>query len=569
MRSKKQAKKYLCKREEVTMNHKKTNYLVSILNIIAIVSIYVLYFSTNYLMTSIMSGETSGKSMYNSFIIDILVNNIQLIMALVNGGVGIFNIICAFQNKENKKLCFWQLVFGIHEIWSALAISVLLDNSNNMAWGNIIIAGIIPIILATKNLIFIPKNKPKIIQIISYVVVIIIAVLDILNILGAYWNIIAVIMQFVYIHGQEKQIEESSSRKIINIILYYVLQLLLVIGFFFMVISSLLITKVNEVKWENELSKLYNNIETLQGATTKDIYIPVEKNYKYGFINEKGEEKIQCEYDRVTYFNEIEINNNTYYIALAKKEDKFYILSKSSDYITISTDMEKYLQTMNEYIDNNVTKDMNENGDYRLGYLEYFGFFLHVSTKMELNWQTVEKSDMNQVDLSERNAKYYYDNRNYSMLIEPENTKYNVTITKNNGEIESSIVYLPGFDEEETMLSVFTNGYIEFEDGEHKRKGWYDDNGNKTTISNNYTIEDIKDGKAILRKDNVIKIIDMKGKTLLKTTALDIYDNIYLVKNKNNKMVLIDKDLKEISSEYDKIVTTRQIDISPEFSSYY
>ena len=346
MRSKKQAKKYLCKREEVTMNHKKTNYLVSILNIIAIVSIYVLYFSTNYLMTSIMSGETSGKSMYNSFIIDILVNNIQLIMALVNGGVGIFNIICAFQNKENKKLCFWQLVFGIHEIWSALAISVLLDNSNNMAWGNIIIAGIIPIILATKNLIFIPKNKPKIIQIISYVVVIIIAVLDILNILGAYWNIIAVIMQFVYIHGQEKQIEESSS------------------------------------------SKLYNNIETLQGATTKDIYIPVEKNYKYGFINEKGEEKIQCEYDRVTYFNEIEINNNTYYIALAKKEDKFYILSKSSDYITISTDMEKYLQTMNEYIDNNVTKDMNENGDYRLGYLEYFGFFLHVSTKMELNWQT-------------------------------------------------------------------------------------------------------------------------------------------------------------------------------------
>ena len=64
-------------------------------------------------------------------------------------------------------------------------------------------------------------------------------------------------------------------------------------------------------------------------------------------------------------------------------------------------------------------------------------------------------------------------------------------------------------------------------------------------------------------------IIDMKGKTLLQTTALDIYDNMYLVKNNNKKMVLLDKDLNVISGEYDKIITTMQMDISANYSSYY
>ncbi len=592
------------------MNKKRTNCLVAILNIVAMVAIYVLYFSTDYLMSSIMTGEMGGKSVYNSFIIDVLLNNIQLIMALVHGGVGILNIICAFQNKENKKLCFWQLAFGIYEICSAIIIGAFVDNYDITAWENIIVSGIIPIILAIRNFIFIRKNKLKIIQIISYIVVIIIAVLDILDILGAYWNIIAIVMQFIYIHGQEKHIEESSSRKIANIILYYVLQLLLAIGFLIMIISSLLITKINEVKWKNQLSELYNNIETLPNATNKDIYIPVEKNYKYGFINESGQEKIVCEYDRVSYFNEVEINNTTYYIALAKKDNKFYILSKGNDKIPISTDLEKYLQTIDEYLGNNIIKNMNENEDYRNGYLQAFEFLLQVFTRGEikLNQQTIEKNANNNITLSERNSKYYYNNKNYSMLIEPiydeqeetdydsyyedyynedentyylssENTKYNVTITKNNGEIESGIVYLPGLEEDEATLSTFTNGYIEFEDEERTRKGWYDNNGNKTTIPNNYTIEDIKNDKSILQKDNTndtnIKperhfiIIDMTGKILLQTTALDIYDNIYLVKNSNNKMVLIDKDLKEISNEYDKIITTMQMDISPQYSSYY
>ena len=44
---------------------------------------------------------------------------------------------------------------------------------------------------------------------------------------------------------------------------------------------------------------------------------------------------------------------------------------------------------------------------------------------------------------------------------------------------------------------------------------------------------------------------------------------MYLVKNNNKKMVLMDKDLNVISNEYDKIISTMQMDISPQYSSYY
>lgn len=608
------------------MNKKKTNYLVVILNIIATVSIYILYFSTDYLMSSIMTGKTGVKTYYNNFVINTLLNNIKLIMILIHSGIGIFNIICAIQNKKNIKLSFWQGTFGIYEIWTTVAILGFIDAYDIIVLGNMIISGMIIVILSIINIVLLKKNKskPKIIQIILYIILIIITVLELLNIVSAYWNVVAIIMQMIYIHYQEKGIAESKSRKITNIILYYVLQSILSIGFFMIITYSLLISKINQINWENGLSKLYNDISALQGTTIKETYIPVENNYKYGFVNEKGQEKIACEYDRVSYFNKVKINNTVGYIALAKKDNKFYIISKSNDNITIDETLEKYLQTIDNNIYEGVTKDLNEDSKDRKGYMEAFEFLLRVFTqgKIELESQTFEQTN-NSINLKKKDSKYYYSNENYSMQIEPiydENeeydddyeyydegeeydddyeyydeseedeedtyylsaqiTKYKVTIAKANGEIETSIVYLPGLDNEDATIDTFDNGYIEFENEEGTHVGWFDNNGNKTAIPNNYSIIDIKENKVsvqIFKKESEnydknmklqYAIIDTSGQTLLKTTALAVYDNIYLVMNENNKMVLMDKKLNVISKEYDKITTNRNIDIFTNFSSY-
>ena len=605
------------------MNKKRTNRMVAIFNIISIAAFYIFAFSAKYLMSSIMSGETGGRSIYNSFMIDTLLNNIQIILPLMYIGIGVINVICAIQNKKNKKICFWQLVFGIYYLWTGLGIVISLTDIDDevIEWINRIVFSIVPIILAIINLILIKKHKPKVIQVISYIAVIILSVLSLLEIIGTYWHIIAVLMQLIYIHFQDKDIEESKSRKIINIILYYVLQLILSVGFIVMILSSLLITKVNETKWKSELSKLYNNISSLQGSTSTELCVPAEKNYKYGFISENGKEKVPCEYDRVSYFNEIEVNNSKYYVALATKNNKFYIISKNNGVLNIEGSLEKYLQTIYEHWGDTLTKNMNQNGDYRLGYLQAFEFIFQVFNtpgEIKTSQQTFQtNNDTNKLSLTEKNSKYYYNGQNFSMLIEPiydgsddENdyydnyngnsyyydkdedmyhissyeTKYKVTISKPNEEPQSSIVYLSGIDTDECTLETYTNGYIAFKNEDSTRNGWYDLNGNQTSIPSKYEVKDIKDDKIILQISNTdenetydankkyelnFMIIDLNGNKLLQTTALDIYDNSYLSKNENKKMVLLDKDLNVISNEYDKIISTMQMDISSNYCSYY
>ena len=504
------------------MNSKRTNRIVVILNAIAIVTYYIIFFSGEYLLSSMMIGESNeSRSIYNNGILDLFLSNLQTILIILYSGIGIVNIICAIQNKENKKIFFWQLVFGIYEIFIGVSIGFLLQEESIVEVATICINAI-SIILAIINLVKIKKNKPKVIQILSYVAVIIISILAILNIIGLYWHIISVIMQFIYIHFQDKNIEESKSRKITNIIIYYILQGILVGAFFLMTIYSLLITKINDDKWQNGLNDLYNKITTLQGSQNSEIYIPVENSYKYGFITENGKEKIPCQYDRVTYFNEIEINNNTYYIALAKKDNKFYIISKQNNYIELNDDLEKYMQTMFEQWGDSITSTINEEKNYRLAYLQSFEFFLQALNKNEkLLKQQILETNMYSVD-----------------------------------------------------SEVFSNGFVRYENEDKTQTGWYDDKGNKILIPNNYRVLDIKNNKIILidesqKEEQTFIILDMTGKKLLKTTALDIYTDTYLIKNSNKKMVIVDNEFREISKEYDKIITTMQIDISKEYCSYY
>lgn len=559
------------------MNSKKTNRLVAILNIVTIILIVVLLFlkaSSNMMLT-----EGGPKSIFNSNITDILVNNSDIIITLLILIVGVFNIICGIQNRKSKKLSFWQIAFAVCMIITGIAFK-FEDYEEIIHYVKLLFYGIIPIIFAIKNLILIKKNTPKVIQIISYVIAIIMSVLYIVG-LGTYWTIISIVMQLIYIHYQEKNIEESKARKIVNIILYWILELILMIAIFVMAIISLFTTKINEDKIEEPLNQLYDNIKSMRGAENSKLLIPVEKDNKYGFIDEYEEEKISCQYDRVSFFYEVEIDNSNYYIALAKNNDEYYLISKSNESIAIEGDLKKYLQGIESNLESMVTNEYDLDGDYTDGYAYYFGIALKEFIGIKnMSYQELENNSKNSITLIEEgnydSYKYYYNNRNYSMEIEPiyddykyYNVKCKVTITKVSGEKEISIVYLLGFDDYEGILYTFSNGYIEFENEEGTRRGWYDDYGNQVTIPIDFEIIDIKDNKAILQIFNVedenfganFVIIDMTGKTLLRSQIIDVYDNKYLIKNNNGKMVFVDSELREISNEYDKIISNREVDM--------
>ena len=559
------------------MNSKKTNRLVAILNIVTIILIAILLFLEG--SSNIMLTEEGLKSIYNSSITDILVNNLDIIITSLILIVGIFNIICGIQNRKNKKLFFWQIAFGVCMIITAIAFK-FEDYEEIIDYAKLVLYGIIPIIFAIKNLILIKKNSPKVIQIISYVIAIIISLLYILG-LGTYWTIISIVMQLIYIHCQEKNIEETKARKIVNIILYWILELMLLIAIFVIAIISLCTTKINENKIEEPLNQLYNNIKSMRGAENSKLLIPVKKDNKYGFIDEDEEEKISCQYDRVSFFYEVEIDNSNYYVALAKNNDEFYLISKSNDNAVIEGDLKKYLQGIENNLESMVTNEYDLEGDYTDGYVYYFGIALKEFIGIKkMSYQELENNNENSITLIEEenydSYKYYYNNGNYSMEIEPiyddykyYNVKCKVTITKISGEKEESTVYLPGFNDYEGSLYTFSNGYIEFENEEGTRRGWYDDDGNQVTIPIDFEIIDIKDNKAILQIFNVedenfganFIIIDMTGKTLLRSQIVDVYDDKYLIKNSNGKMVFVDSELREISNEYDKIISNREVDM--------
>ena len=559
------------------MNSKKTNRLVAILNIVTIILIAILLFLEG--SSNIMLTEEGLKSIYNSSITDILVNNLDIIITSLILIVGIFNIICGIQNRKNKKLFFWQIAFGVCMIITAIAFK-FEDYEEIIDYAKLVLYGIIPIIFAIKNLILIKKNSPKVIQIISYVIAIIISLLYILG-LGTYWTIISIVMQLIYIHCQEKNIEETKARKIVNIILYWILELMLLIAIFVIAIISLCTTKINENKIEEPLNQLYNNIKSMRGAENSKLLIPVKKDNKYGFIDEDEEEKISCQYDRVSFFYEVEIDNSNYYVALAKNNDEFYLISKSNDNAVIEGDLKKHLQGIENNLESMVTNEYDLEGDYTDGYVYYFGIALKEFIGIKkMSYQELENNNENSITLIEEenydSYKYYYNNGNYSMEIEPiyddykyYNVKCKVTITKISGEKEESTVYLPGFNDYEGSLYTFSNGYIEFENEEGTRRGWYDDDGNQVTIPIDFEIIDIKDNKAILQIFNVedenfganFIIIDMTGKTLLRSQIVDVYDDKYLIKNSNGKMVFVDSELREISNEYDKIISNREVDM--------
>ncbi len=564
------------------MNKKRTNFFVAILNTIAIISLYILYFTKDFLNKNIISGPEGIKSIYGSIIIDVIMGNIVLILILICSLIGVLNIICAIQNRKNKKISFWQLIFGIYEIFMAILFSIdpiITDLKLNIIIGY----AVIPIVLALINIILIKKNKPKPIQIISYILAIIISILVILNSEIIYWDIICIIMQFIYIHFQEKNIQESKTRKIVNIILYYILQAIVVISFMAIIIVTIIISIVNYNKINSQVIEILNNMGNLTEITNEEPYMVVENNLKYGFINENGEEKIPCEYDGVSYFHSTDINNQKYYFALAKKGNDYYIISKGNEQLNISNN--EYFRNISKYVEQEMIAKYSDQ-DLQLVTEQSYSFALQILIKQKANvviQSMPEKILTYEKNLQRDNSGFYNDDNlyykaeNYTMVIESvkndnpiytlnddyfieTNPTYNITIKKNNGEESSSIECLPGFNKYSNNIETLNDGSIVFKNPDEEIYGWYDNNGDMNYLPTGYEIENIIDNIIIISRYNEESMIteyyfiDQSGQILLKSyDVLVILENTYVVQNENNKMILYGTDLNKISNEYDLI----------------
>lgn len=577
------------------MNDKKTNYFVSIINAIAIIMYIILIFTAPEIKLTIMEDYNEYVSIFADNIVEFFISNLKIIILVLGLCLSISNIINAIQNKTNKKLCFWQIIFAIIVLY--WTITGIFEHERNWLILTLIFT-IIPIMFAIKNLVYIKKDKASKIEIISYILVIIsmIALLVISLYEDPYyleyklfdevfigqvltsgwliWLIVSIIMQFIYTHKQENQ-EVGEKKKLLNVYIHYIINGITVIVFGFLVVYSVISTKVNMPNWDKQVNEIYQNITNLQGSTIQEFYIPISNNGKYGFINENGQEKIACEYDRITMFLKLEKNNETFYTAFAQKGEDYYIISKENDIIKLNDtkQLENIMKGSNEISSQMI--DFYEEKDVADVHLFTLQANVWMKGNLTIQPRKYEYPAQENIKLQKQGTAYYYNTDNYSMRIEPleifdvesgDNYTYcNITMNKNNdNQIYKESTYqeaIYGLDEEKNEITLLSDGYIMFKSLDEKTGGWYNNNGDKVNISlKNFEISDVRSNKIILskyiEKDEKIEyaIVDLEGNLILYTDTLYWFENTYWVKNAQNKMIMVDKNFNQISNEYDFII---------------
>lgn len=577
------------------MNDKKTNYFVSIINAIAIITYIILIFTAPEIKLTIMEDYNEYVSIFADNIVEFFISNLKIIILVLGLCLSISNIINAIQNKTNKKLCFWQIIFAIIVLY--WTITGIFEHERNWLILTLIFT-IIPIMFAIKNLVYIKKDKASKIEIISYILVIIsmIALLVISLYEDPYyleyklfdevfigqvltsgwliWLIVSIIMQFIYTHKQENQ-EVGEKKKLLNVYIHYIINGITAIVFGFLVLYSVISTKVNMPNWDKQVNEIYQNITNLQGSTIQEFYIPISNNGKYGFINENGQEKIACEYDRITMFLKLEKNNETFYTAFAQKGEDYYIISKENDIIKLNDtkQLENIMKGSNEISSQMI--DFYEEKDVADVHLFTLQANVWMKGNLTIQPRKYEYPAQENIKLQKQGTAYYYNTDNYSMRIEPleifdvesgDNYTYcNITMNKNNdNQIYKESTYqeaIYGLDEERNEITLLSDGYIMFKSLDEKTGGWYNNNGDKVNISlKNFEISDVRSNKIILskyiEKDEKIEyaIVDLEGNLILYTDTLYWFENTYWVKNAQNKMIMVDKNFNQISNEYDFII---------------
>ena len=383
------------------MNSKKTNYINGILNILLLFALMIiqLFFDSTII---------SYTSFFNNKIIDFILDNYNNILMIIFSSMFVWNLISTIQNKNDKKMLFWKIALCVSLVMTMIQVyldeNIKFELEKNLTK---IFFGSIPTILAMVNLILIKKNKPKPLKVISYIVVIIFSISIFFNAfefekftyIGMIWCVISSIMQLRYTHVQD--VYENKSRKIVNIIIYYIIQTVFTCGIMILVIYSISVCKINESKLKSEVKDVANRIYE-NSDSNNEYLIRVERDSKFGYINEKGEEIIPVEYDLISKL-QIRIKHKECICYIAKKDNDYYIILDNKNVI----DLKDY---KSNFFDNKLRNGRNSSPNNSRLYLtagEYLNLLSGVFTQM-FSPKSIEMTPYNvEIDENDNRVKQY------------------------------------------------------------------------------------------------------------------------------------------------------------------
>ena len=312
------------------MNKKIINIIISSLNIL-----FVIVLISGVIPGLIERLNSTLEIQYIKNLTNMFQTNIIVIIIW-----GIINIVNGIINRNNKKLLFWDIVasLSIVQIILSLAVSSYIDEcAIIVAIANILVISVFSI----KNIVVMIRNHNINKKIITYILSLVFGLIYLITFIENDYVIFVMLatsvwcitMQNIYTYMDNNVENYNKSANIVHIV-SLIISICIVSYFSFCIIFKdiVYIIDVNLTnKYQIKLKENLNKICLDESYDSNDIYIPVCKDNKWGYISEDGDEAIECIYDEVTEFFNIryqtQIDNENYDllipVSMVKQENVF------------------------------------------------------------------------------------------------------------------------------------------------------------------------------------------------------------------------------------------------------
>lgn len=303
------------------------------------------------------------------------------------------------------------------------------------------------------------------------------------------------------------------------------------------------VTKI--VKEENKGYLVYNeeyfkNISEL--GEDQEFYLNVQRNNKWGYINKSGETKIEFKYDYASPFIKIKMYDKNFDVALVCQDGTASIILKNERTV---------MSYRNDISVDDYQKQMEK---FQEIYEETFNQDGKITDKLG----TVLTSNMKKIQAYDKYPYRYPFNDEYDIYITVSQTGKNryEFMKKDNSNIKVSI-NCDNLKFDGSNLYVYSNGYLPFYKTSEKIQGWYTKETKRVELKGNIQILEFYD-QYILIKDydkNIIYFANEDGERVSdEYKDIFVLDDGYIVKNSENKYIVIDKNFQKILNiEYDYI----------------
>lgn len=300
------------------------------------------------------------------------------------------------------------------------------------------------------------------------------------------------------------------------------------------------------IKTENKGYVEYNeeyfkNISVL--GEDEEFLLNAKMNGKWGYINSKGETKIDFKYDYASPFVTIEMYDKNFDIALVCEDNTSAIILKNQRIV---------MSFKNEIAVDNYQKQMEK-------FQEIYAETLKQDGKITEKISTVPTSNMNKIKAYDKYPYRYPYNDEYDIYItvSQAGTKNRYEfMKKDNSNIKVSID-CDNLKFDGSNLYVYSNGFLPFYKTSDNIQGWYTKETKRVELEGNIQILEFFDDK-ILLKDYDKKIIyfanELGERVSDEYKDIFVLDDGYIVKNTDDKYIIINKDFeKKLDIEYDYI----------------